>query len=129
LDTESASNEKSQSSQKSDLVKLYEDGKHRRYEMLFLVNGGAFAIAKLMLDKSNPSHVLGKLTLTRLSIGMAVFTAIMVYDICSFGRKMRKQMQELLKREDVDMFSREGKAVLGAIGALIIAGWICAGWR
>jgi hypothetical protein len=25
---------------------LYENGKHRRYELLFAVNGGAFAIVK-----------------------------------------------------------------------------------
>jgi hypothetical protein len=29
--------------------RAYEDGKHRRYELLFAVNGGAFAIAKLPL--------------------------------------------------------------------------------
>jgi hypothetical protein len=27
---------------------LYENGKHRRYSLLFSVNGGAFAIAKLV---------------------------------------------------------------------------------
>jgi len=63
------------------------------------------------LDKSNPNFVLGKLTLTELSFGMAVFTAIMVYDIYSFGRRMREQLQELLHKKDVPMFGREGKAV------------------
>jgi len=115
--------------QDSDLVKLYEDGKHRRYELLFAVNGGAFAVAKLMLDNSNPNLVLGKLTLTELSFGMAVFTAIMVYDIYSFGRRMREQLQELLHKKDVPMFGREGKAVLVAIGLLIFFGWIRAGWQ
>jgi len=59
----------------------------------------------------NPNFVLGKLTLTELSFGMAVFTAIMVYDIYSFGRRMREQLQELLHKKDVPMFGREGKAV------------------
>ena len=113
----------------SELVKFYEDGKHRRYELLFAVNGGAFAIAKLMFDKNTPEHVLGKLSLPQLSFGMAVFTAIMIYDIYSFGRKMRTQMQEALPKKPVGMFSREGKAVLLAIGLLIILGWIRVGLR
>jgi hypothetical protein len=31
--------------------KAYEDGKHRRYNLLFAVNGGAFAVAKLFADE------------------------------------------------------------------------------
>jgi hypothetical protein len=115
--------------QELDLVKLYEDGKHRRYSLLFSVNGGAFAIAKLMFDKSNPDHVLGRLSLTELSFGMAVFTAFMIYDILSFGLKMRKQLQGLLHKKDVDMFGWEGQVVLVVIGLLISFGWIRAGWH
>lgn len=114
--------------EESDLVKLYEDGKHRRYELLFAVNGGAFAIAKIMSDSSH-NHILGRLSLSELSIGMAIFTAVMTYDIYSFGRKMREQLQERLCKKHVGMFSREGKAVLLLIGLLIIVGWIRAGWQ
>src|SRR5437762_1952081 len=31
--------------------KTYEEGKHRRYTLLFAVNGGAFALAKFIADK------------------------------------------------------------------------------
>ena len=34
-----------------DALELYENGKHRRYSLLFSVNGGAFAIAKILADK------------------------------------------------------------------------------
>ena len=115
--------------QESDLVKVYEDGKHRRYSLLFSVNGGAFAIAKLMLDKSDPNYVLGHLTVMELSLGMVVFTALMVYDIYWFGQKMREKMQHLLRQQDVDMFSGKGKAVLTVIGLLILSGWLLAGWQ
>jgi hypothetical protein len=31
-----------------DIFRAYEEGKHRRYNLLFAVNGGAFAVAKLL---------------------------------------------------------------------------------
>lgn len=106
-----------------EAFKLYEDGKHRRYTLLFSVNGGAFAIAKLLLDpkpvQGEAAHAIGNLTLTELSLGMAAFTAIMVLDIYLFGEKMRKKLP--------DAFSWQGKLVLLAIGLLICAGWLRAG--
>src|SRR5215467_3036893 len=68
--------------------KAYEDGKHRRYELLFAVNGGAFAVAKLYADK-NTAAFLGNLTLRELAFGMILFTIVMVADIFMFGEKMR----------------------------------------
>jgi hypothetical protein len=41
--------------------KTYEDGKHRRYTLLFAVNGGAFAVAKLFTDP-HTANVLESLT-------------------------------------------------------------------
>lgn len=73
-----------------DAKELYETGKHRRYSLLFFVNGGAFAIAKLITGESGkPGVVLGNLTLTELSVGMVAFTAVMICDIYAFGDKMR----------------------------------------
>ena len=46
---------------------LYENGKHRRYSLLFSVNGGAFAIAKLLAGGPGTDPVvLGHLTLRPL---------------------------------------------------------------
>lgn len=69
--------------------KSYEDGKLRRYNLLFAVNGGAFAIVKLFAEK-NAAAVLGHLSLRQLSIGMIVLTIVMVVDIFMFGEKMRR---------------------------------------
>jgi hypothetical protein len=46
----------------SDVNKAYEDGKHRRYGLLFAVNGGAFAIARL-LPCTGTTLVVGELRL------------------------------------------------------------------
>ena len=95
--------------------KAYEDGKHRRYSLLFAVNGGAFAVAKLLADKQGAA-VLGSLTLHQLSFGMILFTVVMIADIFMFGEKMRTTYLP-------DAFGWQGKTVLLLVGALICAGW------
>lgn len=107
-----------------DSFKAYEDGKHRRYSLLFAVNGGAFAVAKLYADAKlkageNPINVFGGLTQRELALGMILFTIVMVFDIFMFGRKMRKQYLP-------DDFGWPGKMVLMLIGFLICAGWFLA---
>ena len=42
----------SEENQVPDSSKYYEDRKHRRYRLLFAVNGGAFAIAKMFAEKT-----------------------------------------------------------------------------
>ncbi len=106
-----------------DVFELYETGKHRRYSLLFSVNGGAFAIARLRTSGPSGRHgVLGALTLPELSAGMALFTIIMVADIKAFGDKMRKYYSYL------DLFSIKGKSVLIFMGAIISVGWLLAGF-
>jgi len=101
-----------------DALELYENGKHRRYGLLFSVNGGAFAIAKILAGQGN---VLGGLSLKQLSIGMALFTVVMVWDIFEFGRRSKKEPIP-------DVFSPAGKIVLLVIGALICIGWLLVGF-
>ncbi len=104
-----------------EAFKLYEDGKHRRYELLFAVNGGAFAIAKLIGEKQ-PQY--GKLGLAELAVGMILFTILMVRDICKFGKKWHgigKKIEPL--DEDYEIFGDVGRQVLIRIGILICLGW------
>ncbi|PYT71285.1 MAG: hypothetical protein DMG39_13535 [Acidobacteria bacterium] len=93
----------------------YEDGKHRRYNLLFSVNGGAFAIAKLFADQ-RAAAVLGHLSLLQLSVRMILITIVMVVDIFMFGEKMRKEYLP-------EAFGWQGKTVLILIGTLICSGW------
>ena len=95
--------------------KAYEDGKHRRYQLLFTVNGGAFAVAKLFVGK-DASNVLGSLTLRQLAIAMVLFTVVMSTDIFMFGKKMRDTYLP-------DAFSWQGKLVLILLGLIICVGW------
>lgn len=102
---------------------LYENGKHRRYALLFSVNGGAFAIAKLLTGEPGKGPVvLGHLTLQQLAIGMALFTAVMVADIFMFGQNMRTNQLP-------GAFGWQGKVVLFFLGFLLCAGWLLAGFR
>jgi hypothetical protein len=110
--------------------KDYEAGKHRRYGLLFSVNGGAFAIAKLLADESS-ANVLGGLTLEDLSLGMILFTVLMVIDIFLFGQNLRSTLPADAFEPDgltVPLFGTPGKWVLVLIGLLICAGWYLAAW-
>lgn len=98
-----------------EAFELYENGKHRRYNLLFAVNGGAFAVAKLFAEAQQP-EVLGNLKLSQLAFGMILFTIVMVADIYVFGENMRNSYAR-------NVFGPQGKAVLLFIGLLICAGW------
>jgi Rhodopsin-like GPCR transmembrane domain len=104
-----------------DVSELYEDGKHRRYSLLFAVNGGAFAIAKYSAgDLEEAARVMvGGLTIERLSLGMALFSIVMVWDIYAFGSRMHKINSNL--------FRVPGRVVFCLIGLLICVGWLIAG--
>ncbi len=67
----------------------YENGKHRRYELLFAVNGGAFTVAKLFTDQ-DALYLLGSLSIQGLAFVMIVFTVAMFVDILIFGLRMRE---------------------------------------
>jgi hypothetical protein len=109
-----------------EACKLYEDGKHRRYELLFAVNGGAFAIAKLIGEKQLQ---LGNLRLQQLASGMILFTIVMVLDIYEFGNKWHRLGKEIEAGENHELFGRSGWLVLIAIGLLLCVGWtLASGW-
>lgn len=115
-----------------DAFELYESGKHRRYSLLFSVNGGAFAIAKLLVGDAAAAAtgggnspgviVLGDLTLAQLALGMALFSAVMGWDLWAFGEKMRRGYLR-------DAFGRPGKVVLVLLVALLCLGWLLVGAR
>ena len=105
-----------------DISELYESGKHRRYTLLFAVNGGTLAIAKYLagdLKGDAYSAVIGGLTIGRLSLGMLFFTIVMVWDIYAFGSRMHKV--------NSDLFRMPGRLVLCLIGSIICVGWLVAG--
>ena len=102
---------------KLDGMRTYIDGKMRRYGLLFSVNGGAFAIAKLMTD-ADTAKLLGRLSVRYLAFGAIVFTIVMVVDIWLFGQMMRKEFLCELA------FTKRGKTILLLLGTLLVSGWV-----
>jgi hypothetical protein len=100
----------------SDLSKAYEEGKHRRYELLFAVNGGAFAVARLLPSCAASDRLIANLHVWQVSAGMAVLTTVLTGDIFAFGFKMRGK--------DTALFGWQGWLVLFVIGLLLDAGWV-----
>ena len=96
---------------------LYLEGKMKRYSLLFQVNGGAFAIAKL-LDGPKPPGGLG---ITALSLGAVMFSVVMTADIWLWGASMRNA-------HGAKLFRPVGQAILLMIGALLCSAWVLVGW-
>lgn len=107
----------------NELFKFYEDGKHRRYTLLFAVNGGAGAIAKFSID-TKPNEFLGGLSNSALAYGMVAFTLIMCFDIFKFGERMRMLAGKIEGNPLGDVFGPVGKSVLTLICLLMVAGWL-----
>lgn len=103
-------------------LETYIDGKMRRYNLLFAVNGGAFAIAQLLGDP-NTQSLVGGLSLTHLAVGAIVFTGAMTLDIWLWGHTMRTQFME-----NKLAFTLVGKFILLLLSGLLIAGWWLAAW-
>jgi hypothetical protein len=101
---------------KLDGLRTYIDGKLRRYSLLFAVNGGSFAIAKLTTDSND--KLLGQLTIQHLALGSIIFTILVMVDIWLFGQMMREKFLGSLA------FSKPGKIILLLLGTLVMAAWI-----
>lgn len=103
--------------QKLDGLRTYIDGKMRRYGLLFSVNGGALAIAKLMADDKT-AQLLGRLTVRHLAVGAIIFTIVMVVDIWLFGDMMSTKFLGKLA------FTPRGKTILLILGLLLVTSWL-----
>jgi hypothetical protein len=107
--------------------KVYEEGKHRRYELLFAVNGGAFIIAKLFADKDVDAAKLGFLDPGLIALAMIVFTIVMGVDIYWFGIRMHAELdgeqQQLERTSKYETFGDKGRWVLFLIIATLALAW------
>lgn len=99
-------------------IGTYIDGKMKRYNLMFAVNGGTFALAQIF---SESKYSLGKLNLTHMAIGAIAFTFLMWFDIWLWGESIRIGH---LKGKQV--FQPPGKAILSLLASLLILGWLFA---
>ncbi|MFQ5936627.1 MAG: hypothetical protein ACE5LB_09480 [Acidiferrobacterales bacterium] len=107
-------------SDRLDGLNTYIDGKMKRYYLLFAVNGGAFAIAKL-LGSSETHGAVGGLSLQALAVGCVLFTALMWRDIYAFGELMRVQFFD-----GQVVFQEGGKLILASLCVLLMLAWLLA---
>lgn len=97
----------------------YIDGKMKRYNLMFAVNGGAFAVAKLMAEtgKAGDSILLGNLRLWHLAIGAILFTVMMGIDIYLWGKMMKDKFL------GDAAFNAPGKIILVLLCGLLVSAW------
>ena len=100
-------------------MNTYIEGKMKRYSLMFSVNGGAFAIAKLFAQEN--TQILGGLSLRALAIGAIAFTLLVWRDIYLFGDMMKREFFGGLL-----VFQRQGIWILHALCILVIIGWLLA---
>jgi hypothetical protein len=100
-------------------LSAYIDGKMKRYSLMFAVNGGAFAVAKLMAEtgKGSDAVLLGHLKLWHLAVGAILFTILIVVDIYLFAEMMKKRFL------GDSAFNLPGKMILISLGVLLVAAW------
>jgi hypothetical protein len=121
----------------TEAFKIYEDGKHRRYSLLFAVNGGVLAIL---------NFGQGVQTMHWIPLVTLPFTLLMGYDIWMFGDRMRQaardadcnrtfcewmDVRELFKSANPanqGIFSRPGRFVLAGCCLLLVVGWVLVGF-
>lgn len=107
-------------SKRLDGLSLYSTGQMKRYYLLFAVNGGAFAIAKLLAE-SETQVIVGGLSLQALAVGCILFTGLMWRDIYAFGELLRTQIFG-----GKDIFQEGAKLILACLCVLLILGWLLA---
>jgi hypothetical protein len=89
-----------------DAYSAYENGKQRRYQLLFSVNGGVLAI-NAIAPQAWRTVLLGAM--------MIAFTMVMTADIKAFGERFHMTYN--------DMFGRKGQKVLANIRLILCVSW------
>jgi hypothetical protein len=102
--------------QKLTVLSTYIDGKMKRYGLLFSVNGGAFAIAKL---HSSGDDILGDLDMRSLALGAILFTEAMTVDIWAWGERMKRNFSN----PNNMVFTAVGKIIVLLLASLLILAW------
>lgn len=105
-----------------DVYGTYQEGKMKRYGLLFSVNGGAYAVVTWKAE--HPDNPLGaSASLTNIAVVVALtaslLSALMFVDIWLFGRMMRQQAP----KDELVYFGPHGKAVLTSIVLVLGAAW------
>jgi len=104
----------------------YQDGKMKRYYLLFSINGGAYAIVTWAVEHVAALQNIGQAaSLKRVAVVVAIaaslFTALMLVDVWLFGRMMSKAGTRT--GDDLEYFGKHGQAVLVLIVCTLLGAW------
>lgn len=102
------------------LIETYESGKSRRYNLLFAVNGGTFAIVSFLLAEVGSSTPFIEVFIPVMCLAFIWFSVCMTEDIKKFGCTMRK----LDNREEGKVFGNEGQSLLCQIKFILVLAWV-----
>ena len=103
------------------IFRFYEEGKARRYNILFAVNTAVFGILKVVPDSK--LGVLSGRDAGQFAFGMALFTLVIGFDLWMFGIKMRKAGDPHAPLNE-GLFALPGRLVLVVFCALMAGGWL-----
>ena len=103
------------------IFRFYEDGKARRYNILFAVNTAVFGILKIVPDSK--LGVLSGRDAGQFAFGMALFTLVIGFDLWMFGIKMRKAGDPGAPLHE-GLFAIPGRLVLVMLCGLMAGGWL-----
>ena len=108
-----------------DAYNTYQDGKMKRYTLLFSINGGAYAIVTWAAEHLAAAQEIAREVSLKtilpvvVAIAASLFTALMFVDVWLFGRMMSK----VGTGDDLVYFGRHGQAVLILIVCTLLGGW------
>jgi hypothetical protein len=102
------------------VVEIYENGKGRRYKLLFAVNGGAYVLIGFLVDKGDALKLspVGVWAFVLIPLALAFYTLLMYWDIDAFGKRM--------KRIDDDLYQKQGQRHLLYVCMLLMVAWVLA---
>jgi hypothetical protein len=108
-----------------DAYNTYQDGKMKRYTLLFSINGGAYAIVTWVAEHMGAAERISRAASLKpiavvVAIAASLFTALMCVDLWLFGRMMKKAGTGV----DLVYFGEHGKAVLASIVLILLVAWV-----
>jgi hypothetical protein len=103
---------------------VYQDGKSRRFSLLFTVNGGAFALVGFLAG-DQPRVAFGVFSLWAfvvIPLALVLFTRAMRDDFFVFGEAMRQVWRDA-GLGCPEIFSEKEQRIVRYVTALICASW------
>ena len=99
-----------------DIIDIYESGKHRRYGLLFAMNGAGYTLAVFLFDLAPrmATPVVGYLLLVLLAVVLGRFSRLMGADIDAFGKRMRDLDKLVRGAPELELYGPIGQKVLAS---------------